>query len=134
MERTLCLIKPDAVKNLKTWEILGRLDFSFNVIAIKKHQFSREEVKKFYAEHIGKDYYPGVEDFMVSGPIYAIILEGTNVINRYRDMLGYYDPPKAHLNSLRRIYGSVSPANAVHGSDSEESARREISFFFPNFK
>jgi nucleoside-diphosphate kinase len=132
-EKTLSIIKPDAVAKNQAEEILKRLSNSnLSVIAIKKnYQLTREKAEQFYQEHHGKPFFEGLVQSMISGPVFIQILEGENAISRYRELMGPTDPTKAHPGTLRADFGGGKmPMNAVHGSDSLESAEREISFFF----
>ncbi|WP_026958903.1 MULTISPECIES: nucleoside-diphosphate kinase [Aliagarivorans] len=131
IERTFSIIKPDAVANNVIGEIYQRFEQAgLKVVAAKMVQLSEEQAAGFYAEHEGKDFYPRLKDFMMSGPIMVSVLEGENAVQHHRDLLGPTDPEKAPAGSLRGDFGSVMPANGTHGSDSPQSASREIAYFF----
>ena len=133
MERTLAIIKPDAVAGGHTAEIFGVIDKAGIriVTAIPALNVKREVWEDFYAEHKGKPFYEKLLDHMSSGRCAFLILEGPNVIKKWRELMGVTDPKKASPFSLRGRFGTEGPANAVHGSDSPESAAREIALFFP---
>ena len=101
-------------------------------VGLTSYRFRPDTVDIFYAEHVGKDFYPFHRDFLCSGKVHAIHLIGVDAISRLRTAIGHYQPIYADPDSLRFRYGTVAPANAVHGSDSAEAAKRELEFF--NFK
>lgn len=129
-ELTLALIKPAAVKNFDDEKIEKILRAKFNVLATKYVTLTKKQAEVFYKEHEGKPFFDGLTDYMASGTMLALVLEGTNAIENYRKIMGATDPKKADPNSLRGRFGTEMPANAVHGSDSTKAAEREISFFF----
>lgn len=130
-ERTLSILKPDVSSDPVTLvHMLGELtSVGFSIVTLKRHTFTRDQVKEFYAEHVGKSYYQVHEDFMTSGPVIVLVLEKENAITDLRKMMGFYDPKLAEEGTLRNKYGKNSPQNAIHGSDSPSSAQREIEFF-----
>ena len=131
MERTLSIIKPDAVeRNLdnKIKEIF--LNNNLKIIDSKKIQISKEEAEKFYKVHQSKPFYNDLCSYLSSGPIIVIILEGENAIKKNRDLMGATDPKKAEEGTIRKLYGVSIDKNSVHGSDSTENAKKEINFFF----
>jgi nucleoside-diphosphate kinase len=133
LERTLSIIKPDAVAAGQAETICQRLsDAGLEIIAFKKdYQLTQEEAEAFYADHRGKNFFEGLIQLMISGPLYIQVLEGENAIEHYRQVMGPTDPIKAAPGTLRADFGGKAlPANAVHGSDSLNSACREIDFFF----
>lgn len=131
MERTLVLVKPDAVRKNVTGKIISRFeDEGFRVVALKKLKLTKEQAGQFYIVHKERPFYDELCEFMSSGPIVAMVLEGENAILRVRQILGATDPAKAEEGTLRKLYGSNVGENAVHGSDSQESAAYEIPFFF----
>lgn len=133
MERTLVIIKPDAVKNKHIGEIISRFEKNdFNIIGLKMLKLSREECENFYYIHYGKEFYERLINFMISGEIVCMVLEGENVINRVREFIGPTDPKLAKKGTIRGDFGSEMPANAVHASDSLESAKFEVNYFFPD--
>ncbi|WP_044492828.1 nucleoside-diphosphate kinase [Nesterenkonia massiliensis] len=134
-ERTLVLIKPDGVQRGLTGEILRRIEAKGYAIAeLKKLQASTEQLAAHYAEHEGKPFYQQLVDFMLSGPVVAAILEGDRVIEGFRSLAGTTDPTTAAPGTIRgdlgRDWGEKVQKNLVHGSDSVESAEREISIWF----
>lgn len=130
-EQTLSIIKPNAVANNVIGEIYHRFELAgFKIIATKMLQLSRQQAEGFYTEHQGKPFFTGLIDFMTSGPIIVQVLAGEAVIKRYRDVMGATDPAKALAGTLRADFAQSVQANAVHGSDSVESAEREIAYFF----
>lgn len=131
MERTLVLIKPDAFSKGHLGDILKRYeDEGFKVIAAKVMQMDEKIASRHYAEHIGKPYYEGLVHFMTSGPLMAMVLGGENVIKRVREINGATNPANAEEGTIRKLYAENGSKNAVHASDSPESAKREISIFF----
>ncbi|WP_111640699.1 nucleoside-diphosphate kinase [Marinimicrobium alkaliphilum] len=130
-ERTLSIIKPDAVGKHLIGEIIGRFERAgLRVEALKMVQLTRDQVAEFYAEHQGKPFYELLMEFMVSGPVCVQVLAGENAIARNREIMGVTDPAKADPGTIRADFAESVSINAVHGSDSPESAAREISFFF----
>lgn len=131
MERTLVLVKPDAVRKNVSGKIISRFEEEgFRIVALKKLKLTKEQAGQFYIIHKERPFYDELCEFMSSGPIVAIVLEGENAISRVRQILGATDPAKAEEGTLRKLYGSNVGENAVHGSDSVESANYEIPFFF----
>ncbi|GAA4925192.1 nucleoside-diphosphate kinase [Nesterenkonia rhizosphaerae] len=134
-ERTLVLIKPDGVQRGLTGEILRRIEAKgYTIAELKKLQASAEQLAAHYAEHEGKPFYQPLVDFMLSGPVVAAILEGDRVIEGFRSLAGTTDPTTAAPGTIRgdlgRDWGEKVQKNLVHGSDSVESAEREISIWF----
>ena len=131
LERTLSIIKPDAVeRELETKIKKIFLDNKLNIVDSKKIQISKEEAEKFYKVHQTKPFYEKLCSYLSSGPIIAIILDGENAIQKNRDLMGATDPKKAKDGTIRKLYGISIDKNSVHGSDSPESAKAEIDFFF----
>ena len=131
LERTLSIIKPDAVeRELETKIKKIFLDNKLNIVDSKKIQISKEEAEKFYKVHQTKPFYEKLCSYLSSGPIIAIILDGENAIQKNRDLMGATDPNKAKDGTIRKLYGISIDKNSVHGSDSTESAKAEIDFFF----
>jgi len=131
LERTLSIIKPDAVeRELETKIKKIFLDNKLNIVDSKKIQISKEEAEKFYKVHQTKPFYEKLCSYLSSGPIIAIILDGENVIQKNRDLMGATDPKKAKDGTIRKLYGISIDKNSVHGSDSLENAKAEIDFFF----
>ena len=129
IEQAYSAIKPDAFENRE--EILQRIEKAgFTVKEGKITTLTKEKTEEFYAEHKGKPFFPGLIDFMISGSIYAMIIEKENCISDFRQFIGNTDPAKAEKGSIRADYGGDLPKNAIHASDSVESAKREINFIF----
>ena len=126
-EKTLSIIKPDAVSKNIIGKIISRFeDNGLEIIAAKLIRLSDDEASGFYAEHQGKPFFNALKDFMTSGPVFIQVLQGENAISRNRELMGDTDPAKAKVGSIRSDFASSIDANAVHGSDSKESAEREI--------
>jgi nucleoside-diphosphate kinase len=131
MERTLVLIKPDAVGQRKIGEIVRRFEAQgLQVVGLKMVFLKRQEGARFYQVHQDKPFYQGLIEFIASGPIVAIILDGKEAISRVRELMGSTDPAEAKEGTIRHQMGTTVQQNAVHGSDSLTSAAREIPFFF----
>ena len=134
IERTLCIIKPDAVQARKQGAILQRvLDAGFTVLAMRQLQLSRGMAEGFYAVHRERGFFNELVEFMVSGPVVVLALEGEDAIARYRKLIGATDPNKAEAGTIRKDFGAGIEKNAVHGSDSPENGLRETAFFFPGY-
>jgi nucleoside-diphosphate kinase len=128
---TLAIVKPDAVAKGVTGEILTRVERAgFKMLALKLLHLSSEEAAGFYAVHRQRPFFASLCAFMTQGPSLVMVLEGENAIQRWRDLMGATDPAKAAPNTIRRDFASSIEANAVHGSDSPESAAFEIAYFF----
>ena len=131
MERTYLMVKPDGVQRSLAGEIISRFEKKgFKIIGLKMLQISRATAEKHYGEHAGKPFFAGLVDFITSGPVVAMVLEGSGVINAAREMMGSTNPLKAVPGTIRGTYGVDTGRNIIHGSDSPESAAREISLFF----
>ncbi|MEQ9880068.1 MULTISPECIES: nucleoside-diphosphate kinase [Pectobacterium] len=131
IERTFSIVKPNAVAKNAIGSIYARFESAgFTIVAAKMLRLSREQAEGFYAEHKGKPFFDGLVEFMMSGPIMVQVLEGENAVQRNRDIMGATNPANALAGTLRADYADSFTANAVHGSDSIESAQREIAYFF----
>lgn len=131
LERTLSIVKPDAVRKNKIGEILARLEAGgLRLVAGRLMQLSKEEAARFYAVHKERPFFGSLTDFMSSGPIFVSVLEGEGAIAKNRSIMGATDPKKADAGTIRRDFATDVEKNAVHGSDAPETARWEISFFF----
>ena len=131
MEKTLVLIKPDAYKKHHTGDIIKRYeDEGLTILAMRLMKMTKEVAAKHYEEHIGRPYYAELESFMTSGPIVAMVLAGKDVIRKVRDLNGKTDPKEAAPGTIRQLYAASKGENAVHASDSPESAAREVHIFF----
>jgi nucleoside-diphosphate kinase len=132
IERTLSIIKPDAVAKNIIGQIYARFEAAgLKVIAAKMAHLSRREAEAFYAVHKARPFFKDLVDFMTSGPVMIQVLEGNNAILRNRDLMGATDPKKAAAGSIRADFADSIDANAVHGSDAVETAAVEVGFFFP---
>lgn len=131
LERTLSIIKPDAVAKSAIGEIESRFEKAgLNIVAMKMLQLSREKAEGFYAEHKARPFFKDLVDFMTSGPVVVQVLEGENAILANRELMGATNPKEAAAGTIRADFAESIDANAVHGSDSAESATREIGYFF----
>jgi len=131
LERTLSIIKPDAVERELDTKIKNFfLDNKLNIVDSKKIQISKEEAEEFYKVHQTKPFYEKLCSYLSSGPIIVIILDGKNAIQKNRNLMGATDPRKAKDGTIRKLYGISIDKNSVHGSDSPENAKAEIVFFF----
>lgn len=132
VERTLSIIKPDAVAKNVIGQIIARFEKAgLQVIAARMMHLSREDAGRFYAVHKERPFFNDLVDFMVSGPVLVQALEGENAIQANRDLMGATDPKKAEKGTIRADFADSIDANAVHGSDAPETAANEIAFFFP---
>ncbi|MEO0089542.1 MAG: nucleoside-diphosphate kinase [candidate division WOR-3 bacterium] len=131
-EKTLLIIKPDGVKRKLIGQIILRIEKeSFDILDIKFLKLTVEQAKEFYKIHQGKDFYLSLCEFMASGPIVVLLLEGENARERLRKVVGATDPKKAVEGTIRREFGSSVQENVVHAANPEEDVEREIKFFFP---
>ena len=131
MEKSLVLIKPDAVRKNIIGKIIGMYEENdLKVIALKMEKITEELASKHYEEHIGKVFYKPLIDFITSGPICALILEGKNAIEKIREINGSTNPEEAKEGTIRKLYATNNRENCVHASDSIESAKREIKLWF----
>ncbi|MEV6672823.1 nucleoside-diphosphate kinase [Streptomyces sp. NPDC051162] len=132
-QRTLVLLKPDAVRRGLTGEIIGRIERKANwtISALELRTLDRGTLEQHYAEHVGRDFYEPLMQFMSSGPVVALVVEGERVIEGVRALAGPTDPISAAPGSIRGDFGTITRENLIHASDSEESAQREIKIFFP---
>lgn len=131
MANTLGIIKPDAVRRKLAGKVIAKIENAGLIIrGMKVLKLSREQAEKFYAVHEQKPFYASLVDFMTSGPIIVMVIGGHRSIERWRDLMGATDPAKATYNTIRREFGTSIEKNVVHGSDSEETARSEVAFFF----
>ncbi|HEC1883928.1 TPA: nucleoside-diphosphate kinase [Campylobacter jejuni] len=134
MEKTLSIIKPDAVKKGVVGKILDRFESNgLRIAAMKKVQLSKEQAENFYAVHKERPFFKDLVEFMISGPVVVSILEGEGAVLKNRDLMGATNPKEAKAGTIRADFAESIDANAVHGSDSLENAKIEIEFFFkPN--
>jgi len=132
VERTLSIIKPDAVAKNVIGQIYARFEKAgLKVIAAKMAHLSRNDAEGFYAVHRGRPFFNDLVQFMTSGPVLVQVLEGDNAIAKNRELMGATDPKKAAKGTIRADFAESIDANAVHGSDGPETAKTEIAYFFP---
>jgi nucleoside-diphosphate kinase len=133
IERTLSIIKPDAVAKNVIGQIYTRFENAgLKVIAARMIHLSRAEAEGFYAVHRERPFFKDLVDFMISGPVMVQVLEGENAIMKNRDLMGATDPKKADKGTIRADFADSIDANAVHGSDGPDTAKIEIAYFFPS--
>ncbi len=131
LERTLSIIKPNAVAKGLAGKIVARFEEEGLVVrAMKRHQLSPAQAAQFYAVHQKRPFFESLCKFMCSGPVVVMCLEGENAIQRNRDIMGATDPKKAAAGTIRALWGDDIEKNAVHGSDAPETAQAEVAFFF----
>ena len=131
MEQTLSIIKPDAVSKGVIGKIIDRFESNgLRVATMKTVQLSNEDASAFYAVHSQRPFFKDLVDFMISGPVVLIVLEGENAMSKNRDLMGATNPKEAEAGTIRADFADSIDANAVHGSDSLENAANEINFFF----
>ena len=131
IQRTLSIIKPDATRRNIIGKIISKLEESgLKVIAQKKIQLTKTQAKDFYIVHQDRPFYNDLVNFMISGPVVVQVLEGENAVQKNRNVMGATNPKEADEGTIRKEYALSLEANSVHGSDSEENAEIEISFFF----
>jgi nucleoside-diphosphate kinase len=131
MEQTLSIIKPDAVKKGVIGKILDRFESNgLRIAATKKIQLTPEQAAEFYAVHKERPFFGELVEFMTSGPVVVTVLEGENAVAKNRELMGATDPKEAAPGTIRADFAESIDANAVHGSDSLENAKKEIAFFF----
>jgi len=131
MERTLLIVKPDGVARNLIGEILRRVESTdLKIKALRMMQMDRATARRFYFVHREKPFYHSLVEYMVSGPVVVVALEGANAVTRFRNLIGATDPDKAEDGTIRRLYGESVERNTVHGSDSPENGMIETAFFF----
>jgi len=132
VERTLSIIKPDAVEKKKAGAILALLEESgFTILACKRVHLTRKVAEGFYAVHKARPFFGELVEFMTRSPVFVAVLEREDAVAQYRKVMGATDPAKADAGTIRKLYGGNVGENAVHGSDSLENAKIEIAYFFP---
>jgi len=134
-ERTLSIIKPDAVAKNVVGQILARFEKAgLKIVAARMMQLSQADAEAFYAVHKARPFFGDLVKFMISGPVMVQVLEGEGAILKNRDLMGATDPKKADKGTIRADFADSIDANAVHGSDAPETAANEIAFFFPGMQ
>jgi nucleoside-diphosphate kinase len=131
VERTLCIVKPDAVEKRTAGAVLAHIEGAgFRVLALRMKHLTRGEAEAFYDVHRQRPFFADLVQFMTRSPVVVAVLEREDAVAKWRDTMGATDPAKAAAGSIRKLFGSNVGENATHGSDSLENARREIGFFF----
>jgi len=135
LERTLAIIKPDAVKKHAVGDIISMIEAKqFRVVGLKQIEITKHQAEGFYAVHAGKPFFDSLTAFMSSGPIVVVALEKENAIADWRTLMGVTNPAKADEGTVRKKWGSNIENNATHGSDAEDTARFELSYFFAGYE
>ncbi|HET7207782.1 MAG TPA: nucleoside-diphosphate kinase [Terriglobales bacterium] len=135
LERTLTIIKPDAVRKNAIGDIIEQFEKrNFRILCMKMLEISKHQAEQFYAVHAGKPFYNSLTDFMSSGPIVAIALEKENAIADLRELMGATNPANAKDGTIRKKWATNIEHNAIHGSDADDTARFELSFFFAGYE
>lgn len=131
LERTLAILKPDCVRKNLQGEVIARIQKAgFKVLGMKQVRLSKDQAGAFYAVHAGRPFYEGLVEFMTSGHCMPIALEKVNAVADFRTLIGATDPKEAAEGTIRKLYADNKGENIVHGSDSAENGRNEVSFFF----
>ena len=131
MQRTLAIIKPDAVGNHSVGAIIKRIEESgLEICALRMVNLTKQDAEGFYAVHKEKPFFDALTSFMSSGPAVVLVLEGENAIRRWRDLMGATNPNDAELGTLRKEFGASIDRNATHGSDADDTAAYELNYFF----
>ena len=135
LERTLTIVKPDAVRKHAIGDIIEQFEKNgFHILCLKMLEISKHQAEQFYAVHAGKSFFNSLTDFMSSGPIVVLALEKENAIADLRKLMGATNPAKAEEGTIRKKWASSIEHNAIHGSDAEETARFELSYFFAGYE
>ena len=135
IERTLSIIKPDAVAKSVIGQIYSRFEKAgLNIVAAKMMHLSNKQAEKFYEVHKLRPFFKDLVSFMTTGPVFIMVLEGNNAVQVNRDLMGATDPSKAEKGTIRADFAKTIDENAVHGSDSLENAKKEIEFFFSGYE
>ncbi|HEY5956355.1 MAG TPA: nucleoside-diphosphate kinase [Polyangiaceae bacterium] len=135
LERTLCIIKPDACESKRTGHIISRiLDEGFKILGMTQVQMTLKQAQGFYEVHRERPFFASLCEFMSRGPVVVIALERENAVAHWRTVIGATDPAKAEPNTIRKLYAKSMSENSVHGSDSVENGARECAYFFPEFQ
>jgi nucleoside-diphosphate kinase len=135
LQRTLTIVKPDAVKKNAVGDIIEQFEKNgFHILAMKMLEISKHQAQQFYAVHAGKPFFGSLTDFMSSGPVVALALEKENAVADLRKLMGATNPANAEEGTIRKKWASSIEHNAIHGSDAEDTARFELSFFFAGYE
>ena len=131
MNHTLAIVKPDAVSSGKAGKVLAHLEAAgFRIRALRMMHFTQKQAEEFYAVHRERPFYGSLVKFMTSGPAIPVVLEASGAVVKLREVIGATDPAEAAEGTVRKLYAESKERNAIHASDSDENARREIAFFF----
>ena len=131
-QRTLCIIKPDAVEKRRSGAILALLEErGFHLLALRRLHLTKPAAEGFYAVHKARPFFVELVQFMTRSPVMVAVLEREDAVAQYRNVMGATDPAKADAGTIRKLYGTTVGENAVHGSDSLDNAKNEIAYFFP---
>lgn len=134
-EKTLAIIKPDAVRAKNSGKIIDRIEQAgFEIIGMKKLQLTKDQAERFYAVHKERKFYPELVEFMTSGPVIVMALKKENAVAAWRTLMGATNPAEAAQDTIRKLFGTNVGENATHGSDSTENAKIEVEFFFPELR
>jgi nucleoside-diphosphate kinase len=135
LERTLTIVKPDAVRKKAIGDIIEQFEKNdFHILCMKMLEISKHQAEQFYAVHAGKSFFNSLTDFMSSGPIVVLALEKENAIADLRKLMGATNPASAEERTIRKKWGTSIEHNAIHGSDADDTARFELSFFFAGYE
>jgi nucleoside-diphosphate kinase len=135
LERTLSILKPDTVEKNKIGEVIALIEKAgLKVVAAKLLRLSRPQAEGFYAVHKERPFFGELVEFMIRGPVVAMVLEGDNAIATYRKVMGATNPANAEAGTIRKLYAKDVGENAVHGSDAPDTAKQEVSYFFPGYE
>lgn len=133
IEKTFAIIKPDAVKSQFSGTIIQFIELNkFAILRMNKTQLTRKQAELFYEVHKERPFFGELVEYMISGPVILMALEKENAIQEWRDLMGATDPKKANPGTIRKMFGTSIGNNATHGSDSKETAQKELKFFFPD--
>jgi nucleoside-diphosphate kinase len=134
-ERTLSIVKPDAVSKGIIGDIIARFEREgLRIAAMRMLHLTQKKAEGFYAVHRERPFFPDLVEFMTSGPVVVMVLEGQDAIDKNREIMGATDPQKANTGTLRKLYAESIQNNAVHGSDAPDTAKFEIRYFFPDLE
>jgi nucleoside-diphosphate kinase len=132
LERTFAIIKPDAVAAKHSGQIINLIELNkFSIIGMEKLTMNKQQAETFYAVHNARPFFGELVNYMISGPVIILALEKENAINEWRDLMGATNPAQAAAGTIRRMFGTSIGSNATHGSDALETAKEELTFFFP---
>lgn len=135
VERTFAIIKPDATQAKYTGPIIDLIELNkFNIVRMQKLELSTAQVEEFYAVHRERSFFKELVDYMLSGPVTIMALEKENAVNDWRKLMGATNPAEAEVGTIRKMFGKNIGNNAVHGSDSAQTAKSELNFFFPDLR